>query len=610
MAVELKSHKKQALSHQEKLDLMIEYMNETGKKITNTTQYKGYNIGNMKANLRQQYHNGTLNMDKKLLDAFIENGIIVKEKERIRTSQQEKYEFLMSLNGKNKEELSKAKMESGLTYVYIKNQMKRDYNGGTLKLTPEEIRNLRINGHLDYSKKEKEEIAKRYNLPAKYAVDIEREVGSYEEFIKQYKEGKFDYEFKDDVFVGFRGITLSEKDITEEQKKNYATLALRSIDKDVQSSYIEEGVERYIDIDGIIQALDILTEKEKYVLLMKLGLKDGVKHTVQDIRGELKVCRNRVDQIERQAFRKLRVPHRKELMFVDIKELEEEKESIEVEYMDKQAYKTGYEIIKSYITNPDGTAKSSKEIIDIKLSELGVPKEMLSVIQKQGSLTISGLIASYVRTGGIFETYVEDIRNIAIEDLEFSCRVYTVLRRLNVHNVQDLTKHSLNDLKKLRNLGRKSLDEVLDKLKSLGLRLREDEEEDITYGMSEQERQGTHEESKETEVIRELINYCNTSLEAYSARLKEIEDRKEYISEKIRRYRKAYNYYMESEDIFNPNAVVPGVSLQQETEMESTGVFEKVMKRAVYNNVGTNQEVREELHQLAQEPKQTENVKE
>ena len=104
--------RKQFLSHEEKLELMIEYMRETGEEITADTVYKGCNIGNLRSNLRQQYYNGTLKMDEDLLKAFLEAGILREEKERIRTSEQEKYDFFMSLVGKSKEEIEDSKMSS------------------------------------------------------------------------------------------------------------------------------------------------------------------------------------------------------------------------------------------------------------------------------------------------------------------------------------------------------------------------------------------------------------------------------------------------------------------------------------------------------------------
>ena len=62
-----------------------------------------------------------------------------------------------------------------------------------------------------------------------------------------------------------------------------------------------------------------------------------------------------------------------------------------------------------------------------------------------------------------------------IEDLDFSVRAYNCLKRAGIHNLQDLVNKSENEMMKIRNLGKKSLKEVLDKVRELGLVLRDDD---------------------------------------------------------------------------------------------------------------------------------------
>ena len=62
-----------------------------------------------------------------------------------------------------------------------------------------------------------------------------------------------------------------------------------------------------------------------------------------------------------------------------------------------------------------------------------------------------------------------------IEDLDFSVRAYNCLKRDGIHTIQDLVNKSESDMMKIRNLGKKSLKEVLDKIRELGLVLREEE---------------------------------------------------------------------------------------------------------------------------------------
>lgn len=61
--------------------------------------------------------------------------------------------------------------------------------------------------------------------------------------------------------------------------------------------------------------------------------------------------------------------------------------------------------------------------------------------------------------------------NMTIDDLELSVRSYNCLKRAGINTLEDLTGKTEDEMMKVRNLGRKSLDEVIEKLHSLGLSL-------------------------------------------------------------------------------------------------------------------------------------------
>ena len=63
----------------------------------------------------------------------------------------------------------------------------------------------------------------------------------------------------------------------------------------------------------------------------------------------------------------------------------------------------------------------------------------------------------------------EKVLEMSIEDLELSVRSFNCLKRANISTVEDLTNKTESDMMKVRNLGKKSLDEVTNKLHSLGL---------------------------------------------------------------------------------------------------------------------------------------------
>ena len=64
----------------------------------------------------------------------------------------------------------------------------------------------------------------------------------------------------------------------------------------------------------------------------------------------------------------------------------------------------------------------------------------------------------------------------AIEDLEFSVRSYNCLKRAGIHTVADIVNKSEQDMIKVRNLGKKSLEEVVNKIKELGLEFKNKED--------------------------------------------------------------------------------------------------------------------------------------
>lgn len=74
------------------------------------------------------------------------------------------------------------------------------------------------------------------------------------------------------------------------------------------------------------------------------------------------------------------------------------------------------------------------------------------------------------------ESKRERILEMPIEDLELSVRSYNCLKRANISTVQDLANKTEADMMKVRNLGKKSLDEVTNKLHSLDLDFASEEE--------------------------------------------------------------------------------------------------------------------------------------
>ena len=70
----------------------------------------------------------------------------------------------------------------------------------------------------------------------------------------------------------------------------------------------------------------------------------------------------------------------------------------------------------------------------------------------------------------------EKVLEMTIDELELSVRSYNCLKRAGINTVEELCSKTSDDMMKVRNLGRKSLEEVLAKLKELGLQLSPNED--------------------------------------------------------------------------------------------------------------------------------------
>ena len=73
------------------------------------------------------------------------------------------------------------------------------------------------------------------------------------------------------------------------------------------------------------------------------------------------------------------------------------------------------------------------------------------------------------------ETHRDKVLEMTIEELDLSVRSFNCLKRANINNVEDLISRTGEDMMKVRNMGRKSLEEVLNKLAMMGLSLASDD---------------------------------------------------------------------------------------------------------------------------------------
>lgn len=140
--------------------------------------------------------------------------------------------------------------------------------------------------------------------------------------------------------------------------------------------------------------------------------------------------------------------------------------------------RVNYEVEKARVGHNNNYDKLILEVwTDGSLQPQEAVKEAASILMAQLDKIDNPEFTDAIR--GLMKQNEEDpkqkILETSIDDLELSVRAYNCLKRAAINNVQDLVNKSENEMMKIRNLGRKSLKEVMDKIKEMGLSFREDE---------------------------------------------------------------------------------------------------------------------------------------
>lgn len=123
-----------------------------------------------------------------------------------------------------------------------------------------------------------------------------------------------------------------------------------------------------------------------------------------------------------------------------------------------------------------------KLTLDIKTDGSLSAKDVLSLAAKaiEDHIRLFVNLSDVISGTDILVSREEDkqqkVLEMNIEDMDLSVRSYNCLKRAAIHTVEDLTKKTEDDMLKVRNLGRKSLDEVINKLRSYGLDLKSNED--------------------------------------------------------------------------------------------------------------------------------------
>lgn len=462
----------------------------------------------------------------------------------------------------------KTKIKNGMKYNDVSKQLQMEYNRKNIKLTDEQIDNLRKQNILDYSKDEIKKIADTYKMPSKYVIDIITNYGSLEAFKVAYKKCQCNYNFNNEIFCGFRGITISNKDISEYQKLQYAILIKDLLSIDI--SKFEYNTGKYLDIDELEEKIRTIPERHQKVIRYYYGL-DGKKYTYKEISNIYGISSERVRQILVNAKKRLAHPYRSKNIIRDY-----QKDNIEIEDNNTKINNLKSEIeelqiIIEYFSNTDYKYKN------VGLSELKVDTNRLEKLKLENIENIQDLI----------KKWSNKTEKIPLETLNFSTRTFERLRRAGIYTLNDLTNSTSREILKIRNLGANKYNEIINKLSSIGLSLRKEKEEtnkieywDMVINKSEN-----------------IIKFLNYDQKIKLEKLDDISSKNNQLKSKIYKYYKSVEQYLNKEDIFNSEYNVLAINLDKENyeDFDNLKMLLNDLKISFSNNVVENNDGDEKL---------------
>lgn len=192
-----------------------------------------------------------------------------------------------------------------------------------------------------------------------------------------------------------------------------------------KSIFGSEEEARKVYLPGISAALATLTEREQGVIALRFQR----KMTLEQSGKEYGITRERVRQIEAKAIRKLRHPSRtKMFQAIPLAEIQEQNTKYNELSREYERLSKAFELC---------TAKTTEPGVVVPMAELAMTMQT------------------------------------PIHELDLSVRAYNSLRRAGKDTLRDIVEMTEADISQIRNMGRKSAEEVMRKVESYGLSLKE-----------------------------------------------------------------------------------------------------------------------------------------
>ena len=152
--------------------------------------------------------------------------------------------------------------------------------------------------------------------------------------------------------------------------------------------------------------------------------------------------------------------------------------TIAVDSIYTPVYKVNYTVENTRVGNMTDYDKLTLEVwTDSTISARDAVSLGAKILSDRPSLftNLSETVASKPTMAEKAETHRDKVLEMTIEELDLSVRSFNCLKRANINNVEDLISRTGEDMMKVRNMGRKSLEEVQNKLAMMGLSLASDD---------------------------------------------------------------------------------------------------------------------------------------
>ena len=152
--------------------------------------------------------------------------------------------------------------------------------------------------------------------------------------------------------------------------------------------------------------------------------------------------------------------------------------TIAVDSIYTPVYKVNYTVENTRVGNMTDYDKLTLEVwTDSTISARDAVSLGAKILSDHPSLftNLSETVASKPTMAEKAETHRDKVLEMTIEELDLSVRSFNCLKRANINNVEDLISRTGEDMMKVRNMGRKSLEEVQNKLAMMGLSLASDD---------------------------------------------------------------------------------------------------------------------------------------